>query len=108
MKKISTFLLSVVLIMGCVSIYAQNPFCEKLGSTMTGNTLKATSKIIHSNGQRSNRSAHLEEEGCSFKFLLEDPMGFGWSSQNGIEITVDGVDYGIVTLPWLGGSYCRL
>ena len=78
MKKIITFLLSAALIMNYVNLAAQNPFCEKLGNPGAGNTLKPTTKIIHSNGQKSNYNLYFEEEGCIFKFLLEDPMGFGW------------------------------
>jgi len=105
MEKNSIFLFSIVLIMSFVNIYAQNPFCEILGSPVVGNTLKPTTKIIHGNGQKHSHSTHLEEEGCNFKFLLEDPANWGWSSSNGIQISVDGVDYGIVTLPWGEGGY---
>ena len=106
MKKTVIFLLSVILIMTIVNLAAQNPFCEKLGSSVVRNTLKPTTKTMHSDGQKSYRSAHFEEEGCSFKFLLEDPAGGGWPS-DWIQITVDGVDYGTVTLPWLGGGYAE-
>ena len=92
--------------MSCVNMYAQNPFCEILGSPVASNTLKPTAKTIRYDGQKSYRNAHLEE-GCNFTFLLEDPANWGWSSSNGIQITVDGVDYGIVTLPWGGGGYAE-
>ena len=108
MKKIITFLLSVTLLMSCVNMYAQNPFCEILRNPVAGNTLKPTDKTMRYTGQKSYRNAHFEEEGCNFTFLLEDPIvSWGWSSSNGIQITVDGVDYGIVTLPWGGGGYAE-
>ena len=105
MKKTIIFLLSAALIMNYVNLAAQNPFCERLGSPGERNTLKPTTKITHNNGQKHNHSTHFEEEGCNFKFLLEAVNGVGWSSSNGIQISVDGVDYGIVTLPFGGGGY---
>ena len=105
MKKTVIFLLSAALIMNYVNLAAQNPFCEKLGSPGVRNTLNPTTKMIHSNGQKHSHSTHFEEEGCNFKFLLEAVNGVGWSSSNGIQISVDGVDYGIVTLPFGGGGY---
>jgi len=108
MKKTAIFLLSIALIMNYVNLAAQNPLCEKLGSPVMGNTLKPTTKIIHSNVQKHSHSTHLEEEECNFKFLLEDPGNVGWTPSKGIQISVDGVDYGIVTLPWLGGGYAEV
>jgi hypothetical protein len=46
-----------------------------------------------------NLSAQTEE-GCSFRFVLESPSGFGWNTGYGITVTVDDVEYGFVTLPW--------
>jgi len=108
MKKPVTFLLSVIVIMSCVNIYAQNPFCEKLGSPVAGNALNPNTKISPNDALKSYRSAHLEEEGCNFKFLLEDPANWGWAPADGIQITVDGMDYDIVTLPWAGGGYAEV
>jgi len=108
MKKIIIFLLIIVLIMNYVNLAAQNPFCEKLGSPGVRNTLNPTTKIIHTNRQKHSHSTHLEEEGCSFKFLLEDPANWGWAPSNGIQISVDGIDDGIVTLPWGEGGYAEV
>jgi hypothetical protein len=50
-----------------------------------------------------NLSAQTERNtinGCSFRFVLSDPAGFGWASGRGINVTVDDVDYGFVNLPW--------
>ena len=105
MKKLLPFLFSITLLMSCVNIYAQNPFCEILRNPAASNTLKPTAKTMRYDGQKSYRSAHLEE-GCNFKFLLEDPAKLGWPSDS-IQITVDGVDYGFVSLPWLGGGYAE-
>jgi hypothetical protein len=64
MKKIATFLISAILTMNCVNIYAQT-------------------------------------EGCNFRFLLKNPTGVaGWSSQISIKVTVDGIEYGTLKLPW--------
>jgi hypothetical protein len=68
MKKIAILLISAILTMNCVNIYAQ---------TETNTT-----------------------EGCNFRFVLVSPIGFGWNTESGISVTVDGVDYGIITLPW--------
>ena len=37
---------------------------------------------------------------CNFRFVLWDDSGIGWFPNSGIEITVDGVDYGFVNLSW--------
>jgi len=107
MKKPVIFLLSVILTLSCVNIYAQNPFCSlKQSSLVAGNTM---TKEIQNERQKPYRSAHFESEGCSFRFRLQHPLGgSGWSSSEGIQLTVDGVDYGIVTLPWGGGSYAEI
>jgi hypothetical protein len=44
-------------------------------------------------------NAHIMSDSCNFRFILWDDAGFGWWSDSGIEITVDGVDYGFVNLP---------
>jgi len=43
---------------------------------------------------------NAQTHGCQFRFLLVSPPGSGWSPSYGIEITVDGVEYKIVRLPW--------
>jgi len=51
----------------------------------------------------TNLSAQTEKnqtDGCYFRFVLESPVGSGWSPSYGINITVDDIDYGIVKLPW--------
>ena len=100
MKKLVIFLLSVILTLTCVNLAAQNPFCTLKGSPILDNSMNPTLK----ERQKSYRSPHLEGEGCSFRLRLQDPAGGGWLDV-GIQITVDGVEYGIVTLPWLGGGY---
>jgi hypothetical protein len=50
-----------------------------------------------------NLSAQTERnqtDRCNFRFVLSDPMGFGWIPEAGITVTVDGVYYGFVNLPW--------
>jgi WD40 repeat protein len=69
MKKIVIFLISAILSMNCVNLYAQT----EMNPT----------------------------DGCSFRFVLEDPLGLtGWAPGAGITVTVDGVEYGLVNLPW--------
>jgi hypothetical protein len=92
--------------MSCVNIYAQNPFCTLKSSPVVENTM--TTKKNQNEREKTYRSAHFVEEGCGFRFRLQDPVGNGWSSKNGIQITVDDVDYGIVTLPWGGGGYAEV
>jgi len=96
--------------MSCANLYAQNPYCTlKQSSSVVSNTMNSTTKDVQNERQRFYRSTHFEGEGCSFRFRLQHPMGgSGWSSSNGIQITVDGVDYGIVTLPWGQGSYAEV
>ena len=90
MKKNVTFLISAILLLNCVNLSAQNPYCEWDNSPPRfSNSMNVTDNVIIN-----------DEEGCSFRFVMKDPTTFGWSSQNRIEITVDGVDYGSVTLPW--------
>jgi hypothetical protein len=68
MKKIVIFLISAILSMNCVNLYAQT----EMNPT----------------------------NGCSFRFVLESPIGTGWYPGAGIMVTVDGVEYGFVNLPW--------
>jgi hypothetical protein len=89
MKKLVIFLISVILSMNCVNLYAQTKMNPAKGKVMN-----FTNNIIN------------EEEACSFRFLLESPPGFGWIPDVGIEITVDGVDYGFLNLPW-GTSFAE-
>jgi len=102
MKKHLIFLLSVILTLNCVILCAQNPFCTLKGNPFVGNN--PTSKEIQYERQKSYRSEHFDGEKCSFRLRLQDPLGGGWLDV-GIKITVDGVDYGIVSLSWGGGGY---
>ncbi|MCL2435760.1 MAG: T9SS type A sorting domain-containing protein [Lentimicrobiaceae bacterium] len=86
MKKTFIFLLGVILIMGYVN-------------------LSANDYIYNEKEQKSYTMTLLQGELCNFRFVLENPYGVGWSSSNGIEITVDGVGYGLVRLPWGMGNY---
>jgi len=43
---------------------------------------------------------NAQTDGCKFRFVLKDPAGFGWFAEANITVTVDGVEYGSVTLPW--------
>ncbi|MCL2246005.1 MAG: T9SS type A sorting domain-containing protein [Lentimicrobiaceae bacterium] len=80
MKKIITFLFSVLLITNFV-------------------TLSANDYIYSENEQKTNTL-------CNFRFALVDPHGIGWYPEVGIGITVDGVDYGFLNLPW-GTTYAE-
>ena len=82
--------------MNCVNLAAQNPYCEWDSKHRTGNITNITDLILN------------EGEGCSFLFILKDALTSGWSSSCGIQISVDGVDYGIVTLPWQQGNYAEI
>ena len=73
--------------------------------TMNGVTLSANPYMYNENKQQSFTNAHIDSDLCNFKFVLSDDDGFGWGSQ-GIAITVDGVDYGFVNLPW-GTAYAE-
>jgi len=42
---------------------------------------------------------YAQTEGCSFRFALGS-IGFGWPDPFGIEVSVDGVELGVVRLPW--------
>jgi len=96
MKKFAIFLISATLLISSVNLYAQNPSCKWNGTPPRfGNLLNNTNNIIN------------EEEGCLFRFELKSPNGLGWYPMSSIAITVDGVDYGSVTLPWLGPPYAE-
>ena len=82
-----SYALTVFLIL---PLNAQNPYCEWDNSPPRLVALQNETNPIYIN----------VEEGCQFRFVLKDPNGIGWSSKNWIDITVDGVDYGSVTLPW--------
>jgi len=43
---------------------------------------------------------NAQTDGCTFRFLLVSPPGFGWPSTHGIAVTVDDIEFGVVTLPW--------
>jgi hypothetical protein len=45
-------------------------------------------------------NAHIASDMCNFRFILWDDAGFGWAPEDGIGITVDGIDYGFVNLPF--------
>jgi len=95
MKKI--YLIVILFSLGITQIYAQNPSCKWNGTPPKfGNLLNNTDNIIINEG-----------EGCQFRFELKSPTGFGWFPDERIDITVDGIDYGSVTLPWLGTPYAE-
>jgi hypothetical protein len=94
MKKTITLLLSVTLATTCANIYAQNPYCKWDSKHETGSITNITDPNILS-----------KREGCSFLFVLKNPYGVGWLPNDAIVITVDGIDYGSVTLPYGLGNY---
>ena len=87
MKKIITFLLSVILTMNYVN-------------------LAANTYIYSENEQKPYTTTRSGDELCNFKFVLEESDGFGWFPSANIGITVDGVDYGLVRLAW-GSAYAE-
>jgi hypothetical protein len=89
MKKNVIILISTILIAISVNLSAQNPHCKWEDSPPRFSNF--TDNIILNEG-----------EGCNFRLVLKDPMGAGWGSGmgNSIVITVDGIDFGSVTLPW--------
>ena len=87
MKKFVIFLISATLLAISVNLSAQNPYCEWNNSPPRFSNLMNLSNNIIIN----------VEEGCGFRFVMKDPATFRWSSQNRIEITVDGIGYGSVT-----------
>jgi hypothetical protein len=89
MKKIITFLISVILILNYVS-------------------LSANSHIYSENEQQFFTNVYIVNEPCNFKFALFSTVGVGWMPIEGIEITVDGIDYGFVNLPFgVGNDYAE-
>jgi len=105
MKKIIILLISFILLITCVNLYAQNPFCsfKQMSSTEENTQTKIPNERVI-----KYQNAHRDEEGCGFRFILEDTAGVGWSSKDSIKTIVNGVDYGSVTLPWLGGGYAEV
>jgi len=96
MKKIVIFLICATLLANSINLFAQNPSCKWNGtSPRFCNLLNNTEYNI------------INEEGCSFRFELKSPGGFGWFPDSRIHITVDGIDYGSVTLPW-GTPYAEV
>jgi len=86
MKKLIIFFLSVILIINYVNLAANN-------------------YIYSEKEQKTSATSRLENELCNFRFVLEDSDGFGWFTEMGIGITVDGVDYGLLYLPFGLGNY---
>ena len=44
---------------------------------------------------------NAQTDGCQFRFVLSDPLNLtGWPPERGISVTVDGVEYGFINLPW--------
>ena len=82
MKKIITFLLSVTLLMNYVNL--------------------AANEYIYSENEQKNR---FENDLCEIRIFMWNTGGTGWHNNTGIEITVDGVDYGIVKLPHAFETY---
>jgi len=49
----------------------------------------------------SSVNLYAQTDGCKFRFVLKNPTGVvGWSSGVGIEVAIDGVNYGFLNLPW--------
>jgi len=67
---------------------------KKFATFLISATLLATSVNLSAQTEKN------QTDGCQFRFVLEDLAGFGWGTGPGIKITVDGVEYGFVTLPW--------
>ena len=68
--------------------------------TMNCVTLSANAYMYSENEQQSFTNAHIAGDLCNFKFLLWASHGYGWAPNDGIKITVDGIDYGFVNLPF--------
>jgi len=86
MKKTVIFIFSVILIMNYVN-------------------LAANDYTYSENEQKSYTAINFGDNLCNFRFVLSEEYGVGWSSSAGIKITVDGVDYGLIRLPWGVGNY---
>jgi len=96
MKKNVTFLISAMLLLTGVHLYAQNPNCEweENSDGMLRNLIENT---ISNN-----------ENSCSFRFEMMSALGVGWNTGSEIEIFVDGFSYGTVTgIPWGLGNYFK-
>ena len=76
MKKNITFLLSVTLLMNYVNLAAND--------------------YIYSKNEQKNR---FDNDLCEITIFMWHLAGTGWYPNSGIEIIVDGVDYGIINLP---------
>ena len=77
MKKIVIFLLSVILTLNCVNLAAND--------------------YIYGEKNTPTRS---ESEMCEIRIFMWSTGGTGWYTNAGIVITVDGVDYGTIKLPY--------
>ena len=67
--------------------------------------LAANDYIYGENEQKTYVTTNFEGTLCNFRFVLENPYGIGWYPDHGIGITVDGVDYGLLALPYGVGNY---
>jgi hypothetical protein len=55
-----------------------------------------------------NECPHIANDFCNFKFALFSTAGVGWAINAGIEITVDGIGYVFVNLPFgVGNDYAE-
>ena len=81
MKKHLIFLLSVILTLNCVN-------------------LAANDYIYGENEQKTYPTTRFESELCEIKILMWSTGGTGCYTNAGIVITVDGVDYGTIKLPY--------
>jgi len=67
--------------------------------------LSANGYIYRENEQKFYVTANFEGELCEIKIFMWNTGGTGWHQSCGIEITVDGVDYGTVKLPHAFDTY---
>ena len=81
MKKNIAFLLSVIL-------------------TMNYLNLAANDWIYNENEQKTYTTARFDGEMCEIRIFMWNTGGTGWHTNAGIVITVDGVDYGTIKLPY--------
>jgi len=42
---------------------------------------------------------NAQTDGCQFRFVLVSPLGIGWNTGTGIAVTVDDIEFGVLTLP---------
>jgi len=80
MKKHLIFLLSVILTLNYLNLAAND--------------------YIYGEKEQKAYTINSERALCNFRFVLWDDLGYGWFPERGIGITVDGVDYGMIALPW--------